>query len=92
MDEVGAEQQRAEHRLQPAVAVSSAPSRQQRRSPDDEHQRLHRHVDGRGADLPYPEFTIQVSDNFSHVRGRHIFKFGVDVQGTARMFVKADRN
>jgi hypothetical protein len=33
-----------------------------------------------GLTYQYPEYTIQVSDNFSHVRGRHTFKFGVDVQ------------
>lgn len=35
----------------------------------------------RGLGYPYPEYTIQISDNLSHVRGRHVFKFGVDEQG-----------
>jgi hypothetical protein len=33
-----------------------------------------------GLTYQYPEYTLQVSDNFSHVRGRHTFKFGADVQ------------
>jgi hypothetical protein len=33
-----------------------------------------------GLTYQYPEYTIQVSDNLSHVRGRHTLKFGVDVQ------------
>ena len=35
----------------------------------------------RGLGYQYPEYTIQVSDNFSYVRGRHLFKFGADEQG-----------
>jgi Carboxypeptidase regulatory-like domain len=33
-----------------------------------------------GLTYQYPQYTVQVSDNFSHVRGRHTFKFGGDVQ------------
>ena len=35
----------------------------------------------RGLGYQYPEYTIQISDNFSCVRGRHLFKFGADEQG-----------
>jgi hypothetical protein len=35
----------------------------------------------RGLGYQYPQYTIQISDNFSHVQGRHTVKFGFDEQG-----------
>ena len=35
----------------------------------------------RGLGYQYPEYTIQISDNFSYVRGRHTLRLGFDEQG-----------